>query len=96
MDNHPCLNSIKCEHTACIGQSCAFHPSHFQPPSYHMKVRCPVCNGTGAVDPSFASGFEGSSHPDTPGVRYFVAGTTGKICPACNGTGMQEVTVTVP
>lgn len=94
--SHPCPGIIKCEHTACIGESCIFHPSRYQAalqqqaPQYRMKVRCPVCNGTGTVEPAFQS-----SIVSVPGQSYMHS-QSGKVCPACNGTGMQEVTVTVP
>jgi hypothetical protein len=41
-----------------------------------MYYRCPVCNGSGLVEPNF--GGVGNNE-------------TSKICPACKGTGMQFV-----
>lgn len=62
--------------------------------TYTQKVKCLVCNGTGAVDPSFGSGIPGSESSD--GVsRTFISDISAKICPACNGLGMQIVTATV-
>jgi RecJ-like exonuclease len=54
---------------------------------YYMQVRCPVCNGTGAVEPSFQSGMA-----KAPGETY-TAGVSCKVCPACHGVGMQAVIV---
>ncbi len=51
-----------------------------------VKVRCPVCNGTGGVEPDFGTG---SIHSHGGG---YVCDKSTKRCPACNGTGMQEVT----
>ena len=50
-----------------------------------MKVRCPICNGTGGVEPSFGTGIV----LDRNGSGY-AGGSTCKQCPGCNGTGMQE------
>jgi len=47
-----------------------------------MKVRCPICNGTGGVEPRFGSG-----SCDTP---TYTSTASSKICPGCGGTGMQE------
>ena len=41
-----------------------------------VKIKCPVCCGTGKVDSDFGGGCPGGSK---------------KSCPACCGTGMQEV-----
>lgn len=84
----PCGPNATCSYTACIGPSCPMYPRIAL--SYRMKVRCPVCGGTGHVDPMFQSGIVLN-----PNGLYGSPGT-GKVCPACNGTGMQEVTVTVP
>lgn len=46
-----------------------------------MKVRCPVCNGCGGVEPSFGNG--GTVNGGTSAI-------SAKICPGCGGTGMQE------
>ena len=49
-----------------------------------MKIRCPVCGGSGGVEPSFGSGavygtgFNG------------VSTASSKPCPACGGSGIQE------
>ena len=40
-----------------------------------MNYRCPICNGTGVVEPTFGGGVAG--------------GITSKQCPGCGGTGMQ-------
>lgn len=62
--------------------------------TYTQKVKCLVCNGTGAVDPSFGSGIPGSKSSD--GVsRTFISDISTKTCPACNGSGMQIVTATM-
>lgn len=50
---------------------------------YLIKKRCPVCSGSGSVEPSFQS-------PIVVGGCY-TAGVSSKMCPACEGTGMQEV-----
>jgi len=50
-----------------------------------MKIRCPVCGGSGGVEPSFASGgVYGCGNSTTYNI-------SSKRCPACGGTGMQEV-----
>jgi len=41
-----------------------------------VKIKCPVCCGTGKVDSDFGGGCPGGSK---------------KSCPACCGTGMQDV-----
>ena len=51
-----------------------------------MKVRCPICNGTGGVEPCFGTGMV----LDPRGNGY-TAGGSSKPCPGCGGTGMQEV-----
>jgi hypothetical protein len=38
-----------------------------------MNYRCPICNGSGMVEPNFGGPATGTS----------------KTCPGCNGTGMQ-------
>jgi len=38
-----------------------------------MNYRCPICNGSGIVEPTFGGPATG----------------TCKTCPGCNGTGMQ-------
>lgn len=50
-----------------------------------MKYRCPICNGTGAVEPAFGSGWA-----PLPGQSYTSA-VSSKVCPGCDGSGMQEV-----
>lgn len=40
-----------------------------------MYYRCPICNGSGTVEPGFGGGVAGD--------------TTAKKCPGCKGTGMQ-------
>jgi hypothetical protein len=49
-----------------------------------MKIRCPVCGGSGGVEPSFGTGC----------VYYPGQGITSTIsakpCPACGGTGIQD------
>ena len=48
-----------------------------------MKTRCPVCGGSGGVEPTFGSGavyYPGQSIASTISVKQ---------CPACGGTGMQ-------
>jgi len=42
-----------------------------------MRVRCPICQGTGKVPYTFA----GDGPVDSSGQKQ---------CPGCNGTGMQE------
>jgi len=49
-----------------------------------LCVRCPVCGGSGAVEPSFGSGCVYS-----PG-QSITAATSSKMCPACNGMGYQQ------
>ena len=44
-----------------------------------MNYRCPICNGSGLVEPSFGGSATGTS----------------KTCPGCNGTGMQYRSETV-
>jgi hypothetical protein len=48
-----------------------------------MNVRCPICQGTGGVEPRFGSG---SVLMPTTSSAF-----TSKKCPGCGGTGMQEV-----
>ena len=50
-----------------------------------MKVRCPICNGTGGVEPCFGTGYVMST---TDG---YTSNVCAKQCPGCQGTGMQEV-----
>ena len=50
-----------------------------------MKVRCPVCEGSGGVEPTFHSGCAYCR----PG-QAITVGISVKQCPACGGTGMQE------
>ncbi len=52
-----------------------------------IKVRCPVCNGGGAVEPWFGQGCV-----LVPG-QTIAAAESAKKCPACDGTGMQTVTI---
>jgi DnaJ-class molecular chaperone len=52
-----------------------------------IKVRCPVCNGGGAVEPWFGQGYA-----LVPG-QTIVASESSKKCPACDGNGMQTVTI---
>ena len=47
-----------------------------------MKVRCPICNGCGGVEPRFGTG-----SCDTPTYTHIISS---KSCPGCGGTGMQE------
>jgi len=47
-----------------------------------MKVRCPICNGSGIVEPSF--GNWDTKLPSAHGV------SSAKQCPGCMGTGVQE------
>ena len=47
-----------------------------------MKVRCPICNGTGGVEPQFGTGCVN---------QYPMSCSSSKICPGCFGSGMQEV-----
>jgi hypothetical protein len=44
-----------------------------------VKIRCPVCNGSGSVEPGFGCGGEVTSDKSC------------KKCPACEGKGWQEV-----
>jgi hypothetical protein len=46
-----------------------------------MKVRCPVCGGTGGVEPTFSFGCVGPCGTSS---------ISAKTCPACHGTGMQD------
>lgn len=46
------------------------------------QIRCPVCNGCGAVEAWFGTGFLPES----------MKGLKEKQCPACLGTGIQIVT----
>jgi len=46
-----------------------------------IKIRCPVCFGTGKVSAEFGSGVKTN--------EYVEDGK--KTCPACDGTGMQEI-----
>ena len=48
-----------------------------------MKVRCPVCNGLGGVEPSFGTGM-------VKGQWNYGSSSSSKPCPACGGTGIQE------
>jgi len=50
-----------------------------------MKVRCPICNGTGGVEPCFGTGYMMSP---TDG---YTSNVCAKQCPGCGGTGMQDV-----
>jgi len=44
-----------------------------------MKVRCPVCNGTGKVPKDFGLG----KCKEIPKDIYY------RVCPGCDGTGIQ-------
>ena len=57
-----------------------------------IKIRCPVCNGSGAVEGWVASGQPGCDIGD--GLMSYVSNELVKVCPACNGTGMQETRIT--
>jgi hypothetical protein len=49
-----------------------------------MKIRCPVCGGSGGVEPSFGTG-------QVYGVGIYPTSTiSAKPCPACGGTGIQD------
>jgi len=48
-----------------------------------MRVRCPICRGTGGVEPNFGTGM-------VWGNNYYGSLSSCKICPGCGGTGMQE------
>jgi hypothetical protein len=50
-----------------------------------MKIRCPVCGGSGGVEPGFRSGCV-----YYPGQYSITSAISVKQCPACGGTGMQE------
>jgi hypothetical protein len=50
-----------------------------------MKVRCPICNGTGGVELCFGTGYVMSP---TDGCTHNICA---KQCPGCGGTGMQEI-----
>ncbi len=54
--------------------------------TYSMKIRCSVCNGTGAVSTIFASGYVDTG-------RGYTGTEISKPCPVCSGTGIQTVTV---
>jgi len=50
-----------------------------------MKIRCPVCGGSGGVEPGFGTVIVYDSYN-----VYSSDNKSAKPCPACLGTGMQE------
>jgi len=50
-----------------------------------MKIRCPVCRGSGGVEPTFASGCVYTGRAE-----WCSAFVSAKTCPACDGSGLQE------
>ena len=54
-----------------------------------IKIRCPVCFGTGKVATDFGSSVETNEYFNDFNAEQAKQGK--KTCPACKGTGMQEV-----